>query len=157
MSDTLSALQAQIDDLRARIERPRKRNPEIILNCRISAEDMKALDAIAMQRGLSRSDTVREILGPVIGRVIETHRHIPDNFRRQRNRTKPTHYADQRTNDHERNKAIAREAEQRAVHHSLMARQAMHELSAATHNAPVVANGRLSEATIARGIPKLGR
>jgi predicted DNA binding CopG/RHH family protein len=138
-----------VDALKSGKARNHPKDTRPIVTVRLFPEEIAALDAAALARGLSRSKIIRLCLEQVIPEVIRPRQEVPPQFQRGHNRKKARHYRDPATDDRARE-----EAGRKAVHHALEARRLLREADSAPVN---VAAGMLSDAAGRRSVPKLSR
>lgn len=98
MPTDIERLAAEVAALRAIVERPRKRKDRRAMLCfRADSDELAAIDAAAVARGLCRADLIRLGLNAVCGTELRIARDIPAGLRGRRNRKKLDRFSDEKT------------------------------------------------------------
>jgi hypothetical protein len=142
-----------VDALKSGKPRNRPKDNRPIITARLFPEEIAALDAAALARGLSRSQMIRACLQTVIPNGLRTRKEIPAPLQHAQNRRKARHHRDPATDDRARE-----QAQRRAVSLTIAAKQAQAE-AREFHppDMPAISPGMLSDAAGRRSVPKLSR
>lgn len=98
MAADLETLAAEVAELRARIDKPKKRKDRRpIMQCRLNDDEIALVDAAATARGVCRADLIRMGLNAVIGIELRIGREIPPGLRGRRNRKHIGRFSDEKT------------------------------------------------------------
>jgi hypothetical protein len=147
MPSELAEIRRQLAEIASKLPKP-KRNPDTrpVVVFRATPDEYAVIEAAAVQRGVTRSQLVRDIVLAGLGTVAQPRQSMPA----FRNRRKPDHFDD--------GKSDVRELARVAHTTRLAARSALDAYHAAKEGAPAAAPlGMMTELSIAPTVPKLSR